>query len=387
MARHHRSRQEPVGRDFGVGCRAGEAKDFRPHEGGSRTCAPSWSSSRSSGGSPRERVGDQLEGAAGVGAPADRGRRSGADAGGHAEVGRARQPQAPRAGCSADRAAGVRRRITKERRVFLTNGGRAALDAWLRHRADEPCPLLLSVTKGGKIEHRRMTDQAVAGRVRHLSKTAGVATFGPHDMRRTFVGDLLDAGADLATVQALAGHASPTTTANTTGAGRGRSRRRPVCCTSRSAGDMGVVEDVSVNGSAAASDRTSRRRPRFHPGLRRQGATCPSARGGSAAPGCPALAPRPSWFRPGSVSAAEGGASPVNPVNAVGNEVSRIAVVRAIRDVAPLRCHAGRVEKRLPHYSLDSIKATFATEASLRMTRTSQDAAFALGDLARTWSS
>ena len=36
------------------------------------------------------------------------------------------------------------------------------------------------------------------------------------------------------------------------------------------------------------------------------------------------------------------------------------------------------VEKRTPHYALDSIKATFTTEASLRMTRTAQNAAFSL---------
>jgi motility quorum-sensing regulator/GCU-specific mRNA interferase toxin len=37
------------------------------------------------------------------------------------------------------------------------------------------------------------------------------------------------------------------------------------------------------------------------------------------------------------------------------------------------------VEKRLPHYSLDSIKATLKDVASLRMTRTSQNNAFDLG--------
>ena len=100
----------------------------------------------------------------------------------------------------------------KERVIYVSNGALDAVKAWVGHRGDEPGPLLQAVRKGGRMLGRRLSDEAVAERLAWLAERAGVADFSPHDMRRTFVGDLLDAGADIATVQQMAGHASPTTT-------------------------------------------------------------------------------------------------------------------------------------------------------------------------------
>ncbi len=101
----------------------------------------------------------------------------------------------------------------KERLVFLEDGAAEALNSWLVIRKDEPGALFLPINKGGNISQRRLTDQAILWILEKRAKEAGVNHFSPHDLRRTFISDLLEAGADISTVQKMAGHANVTTTA------------------------------------------------------------------------------------------------------------------------------------------------------------------------------
>lgn len=98
------------------------------------------------------------------------------------------------------------------REVYLCAGALDAVRAWVALRGETPGPLLCSV-KDGRLEVRRLTDLSVYLRVERLATLAGVPGVTPHDLRRSCVSDLLDAGVDLATVQRMAGHASASTTA------------------------------------------------------------------------------------------------------------------------------------------------------------------------------
>jgi site-specific recombinase XerC len=100
----------------------------------------------------------------------------------------------------------------KQRKAFVTNGSRSALETWLAVRGGHRGPLFLPVNKADRIEHRRMSTQAVYTILRRLGTRAQVEKFSPHDLRRSFIGDLLDARVDIATVQALAAHAAVSTT-------------------------------------------------------------------------------------------------------------------------------------------------------------------------------
>lgn len=101
----------------------------------------------------------------------------------------------------------------KERTVHIHNGALRALKDWIAIRGDAPGALLWAVQKGGKLVPGRMSNQAIYNIMGYRAKQAKLKSFSPHDMRRTFAGDMLDAGVDIATVQKMMGHANVSTTA------------------------------------------------------------------------------------------------------------------------------------------------------------------------------
>ena len=114
----------------------------------------------------------------------------------------------------------VRGKGNKERLTYLDGGAKTALDDWVRVRAALTSSetstiagaLLNPIRKSGEIVPRRMSAQALYDALRKRGTEAKIKAFSAHDLRRTFVGDLLDAGADISAVSALVGHANVQTT-------------------------------------------------------------------------------------------------------------------------------------------------------------------------------
>jgi site-specific recombinase XerD len=113
----------------------------------------------------------------------------------------------------------VRGKRNKTRVIPIEDAG--ALDAladWLYIIASaeiQPTPsgpLFMRIAKGGRIIQERLSDQGIYHILDIRRRQANMASFTPHDLRRTFAGDLLDAGVDLSTVQKLMGHANANTT-------------------------------------------------------------------------------------------------------------------------------------------------------------------------------
>ncbi|MEQ9491958.1 MAG: site-specific integrase [Alphaproteobacteria bacterium] len=101
----------------------------------------------------------------------------------------------------------------KERVVFLPEGAVRALGRWLEHRTFDAGPLFGHVAKTGAVRLKRISAQLVYRVVLKRQAAADLDGFTPHDLRRTFISDLLDGGVDLSTVSRQVGHANVQTTA------------------------------------------------------------------------------------------------------------------------------------------------------------------------------
>ena len=107
----------------------------------------------------------------------------------------------------------VKGKGNKERLLYVNNGAEDALIDWLSIRGDHYGAIFNPVTRGKEIQKRRMTEQAIYNLLLSRADKAKINRFSPHDLRRSFISELLDRGADISTVQQLAGHADISTTA------------------------------------------------------------------------------------------------------------------------------------------------------------------------------
>ncbi len=108
----------------------------------------------------------------------------------------------------------LRGKNDKQRVVPIPASAGAALDRWLELRGQELGAIFVPIDQAGRIagDGKGMSAHAIYKMLNKRARQAGVPPLTPHDMRRTFVGDLLTAGNDISAVQRMAGHASVTTT-------------------------------------------------------------------------------------------------------------------------------------------------------------------------------
>ena len=98
----------------------------------------------------------------------------------------------------------------RERMSPLSDTSVTALRAWLEQRgtlAPEHEKALFVGARGGRLDRRE-----AMRRIERLCRNAGVEPVSPHALRHSFATHLLDAGADLRSVQELLGHQRLTTT-------------------------------------------------------------------------------------------------------------------------------------------------------------------------------
>ena len=102
---------------------------------------------------------------------------------------------------------------SKQRLAYLSSESRSIIRQWRKLRGDQPGSLFNPVSRSGKVLSRPLVSQSVYDIIKQRAEQAQIGSVRPHDLRRTFVTQLLEAGVDLNTTRQLAGHQDIQTTA------------------------------------------------------------------------------------------------------------------------------------------------------------------------------
>jgi site-specific recombinase XerD len=114
---------------------------------------------------------------------------------------------------AAERSLKVVGKGNKQRIIFVHANAAEVLERWLEVTGATSGPIFRRIDKHGNILEDPLSPDGVRYIVKVRHAQAGLRPLTPHDFRRTFIGDILDAGAHLPQAQALAGHAFADTTA------------------------------------------------------------------------------------------------------------------------------------------------------------------------------
>lgn len=100
----------------------------------------------------------------------------------------------------------------KHRQIYLAADILQALDEWKKYRNGNGDALFSKIIKSGKVTDSRLSSSGLDYMLTSLQALSGVEKFTPHDLRRTFITQLLEKGVDINTVRQLAGHSDVSTT-------------------------------------------------------------------------------------------------------------------------------------------------------------------------------
>ena len=101
----------------------------------------------------------------------------------------------------------------KERLAFMPEGAFKRLHTWVHKvRGVQEGVLFPRIRRHDDVQDSRLSEQAIYVMLKSRAEESEIASFSPHDLRRTYATRLMDRGVDMMTVKDMMGHQSITTT-------------------------------------------------------------------------------------------------------------------------------------------------------------------------------